>query len=88
MLVQAEEVQHQLGDKFDRLSETAKSGMLRWSIVNFVHLPVTWIMCCIASTSLYRSSWIINRPLNVLLFTLMLEATHKFYQFESLSPLH
>lgn len=28
VLMQAEEVQHQLGDKFDRLSETAKNGML------------------------------------------------------------
>jgi len=27
LLIQAEEVQHQLGDKFDRLSETAKNGM-------------------------------------------------------------
>jgi len=27
VLIQAEQVQHELGDKFDRLSETAKNGM-------------------------------------------------------------
>ena len=27
LLIQNEEMQHQLGDKFDRLSETAKNGI-------------------------------------------------------------
>jgi len=41
VLIQAEQVQHELGDKFDRLSETAKNGMQSCQFTgNFVNLPV------------------------------------------------